>query len=125
MTDVVISYAHQDKDMAARIAELLARHGYRVWWDQRISVGNRFDKEIELQLRKAPAVVVLWSRYSVESNWVREEAAMAVETGALIPVRIHNVDPPPPHRLIKALDLTKWDRNPDAEEFRNLINAVE
>lgn len=125
MTDVFVSYAHQDKEMAARIAELLERHGYLVWWDQRISVGDRFDKEIELQLRKASAVVVLWSRYSIESNWVREEAAMAVETGALIPVRIHNADPPPPHRLTKTLDLTKWDRNPDAEEFRDLINSIE
>jgi len=125
MADVVISYAHQDKEVAARIAELLEGHGYSVWWDQKISVGSRFDKEIELQIRRASAVVVLWSRYSMESDWVRDEAAIAVEVGILIPVRIHNVEPPPPHRLTKALDLTRWGRNSDAEEFRDLINSIE
>ena len=94
MADVFISYAHEDRDAAQRIAAVLGAAGYSVWWDREILGGETFDETIERELEVAGSVIVLWSGHSVPSNWVRSEAAAAVERGVLVPVFIEKVKLP-------------------------------
>ena len=71
MTDVFISYAREDREAAQRLAAALEARGWSVWWDREIPVGHSFDQVIEQQLEAAKSVVVLWSKDSAASEWVK------------------------------------------------------
>src|SRR6188472_4041094 len=72
--DVFLSYAREDNDLAERLANALTASGVTVWWDHKIESGERFPQIIELELAAAKFVVVLWSRASIGSEWVGNEA---------------------------------------------------
>ena len=75
MTDVFISYASEDRERARTLASSLETKGWSVWWDRRIIAGRTFDQVIEQELETAKCVVVLWSKDSIASEWVKNEAA--------------------------------------------------
>jgi hypothetical protein len=91
MTDVFISYASEDRARAKTLAEALQASGLSVWWDRRLIAGQTYDEVIEHELETAKSVVVLWSKYSVVSEWVRNEAQVAAERGTLVPALIDAV----------------------------------
>ena len=72
---IFLSYAHADRAKAQRLAAILEDSGFTVWWDALIEGGSRFANSIDEALSKADAVVVLWSKHSIDSDWVRDEAA--------------------------------------------------
>ena len=80
MPDVFVSYSRDDRKIARQFATGLEREGFGVWWDQAIHAGEAFDRVTEKALEEARAVVVLWSKRSVESDWVRAEATQARAT---------------------------------------------
>jgi TIR domain/AI-2E family transporter len=94
MADIFISYARADRDIAERLAAVLEARGWSVWWDRRFHGGQAFDRLIEEAIETATAVVVLWSQSSIDSDWVRAEAAFGLETNKLVPVRIDSGAPP-------------------------------
>ena len=74
MSDVFLSYSRENQDTARLFAEALQRAGISVWWDDTLSAGEAYDEVTERALEGAKAVVVLWSKASVASRWVRAEA---------------------------------------------------
>lgn len=92
--DVFISYSSQDRDDVRPIVEALEKAHFSVWWDREIGAGAKFERKIEAALDNAKCVVVLWSRNSVESDWVRAEAHEGMARGVLVPVVIDNTRPP-------------------------------
>ena len=88
MASIFLSYSREDSVRAGRIAQALELAGHDVWWDRRIGAGSRFSKEIDAALKKADLVVVLWSKVSVESAWVQDEAADGRDSERLVPVLI-------------------------------------
>src|SRR4029077_13640011 len=79
MADVFISYANQNRDTARLLAASLEACGWSVWWDRKIQPGQSFDQAIERELEFARSVIVLWSKDSISSEWVKNEAALAAE----------------------------------------------
>src|SRR4051812_1766161 len=75
--DIFLSYNRGDLAIARRFAEAFAREGLQVWWDVALRSGEAYDEVTENALREAKVVVVLWSKRSVASRWVRAEAALA------------------------------------------------
>ena len=124
MSDIFISYAREDRLRAQELAAALQRHGWSVWWDRDIKAGQTFDRVIEDALESARCVLVLWSRESVESHWVRAEAAEGQERGALIPVRVDDVEPPLAFRQIQTADLLTWNGDPSDAEFERLVRDI-
>ena len=82
-----LSYDRDDANKARVIALALERAGHSVWWDKHISGGSQFAKEIEQALDKSDVVVVLWTTFSIESPWVRDEAGAGRDRGRLLPCR--------------------------------------
>ena len=119
-----MSYAVEDRATAARVVHALASLGWEGWWDRELAPGRAFDEKIAARLAGASAVVVLWSRHSVASEWVREEASDAKRREILIPAFIETVDPPLGFKLRQAVDLTSWDGSATAPEFTTLAAAV-
>jgi hypothetical protein len=75
-------------------------------------------------LASARCVVVVWSRDSVGSSWVREEADEGRKRGVLIPVLIDEVNPPLGFGRIQAARMIEWDRAPESEAFQKLAADV-
>jgi TolB-like protein len=104
-SNVFLSYARADRPVAAQIAEALNAAGYDVWWDALIEGGAAFAKAIEVALERADAVVVLWSKTSVTSDWVRDEAGRGRDLKKLVPVSLDGMPPPLGFRQYHAIDI--------------------
>jgi hypothetical protein len=124
VSDIFISYAREDHARVQLLADALSGYGWSVWWDQRIPAGKTFDQFIADALADAQCVVVVWSRHSVASSWVREEADEGRKRGVLIPVLIDKVSPPLGFGRIHAASLTEWDGDQDSEAFQRLAADI-
>jgi TolB-like protein len=122
--DVFLSYSREDQAVARRFAEAFERAGLSVWWDQALSAGEAYDKVTETALREARAVVVLWSRHSVESRWVRSEATMADRNGTLVPVMIEECTRPIMFELTQTADLSGWKGDEGDRNWQSLLSSV-
>ncbi len=114
MADVFISYAREDRPLAARLAHALESGGRTVWWDREILPGTDFAELIGAELARAKAVVVIWSPASVASRWVRDEAHEGLDRGVLVPVLAGVAEPPLGYRSLHAVDLGGWTGGEDA-----------
>ena len=113
MASIFLSYARNDLAVAKRVAGALESAGHRVWWDRHLSAGSRFSKEIDLALRAADLVVVLWSPSSIESTWVQDEAAFGRDHKRLLPVLIDAVEPPLGFRQFQGMSVGRSARKLD------------
>jgi hypothetical protein len=86
MSDIFISYARADEARARELASALTRSGWSVWYDRALIPSEEYDERIERELDAARCVIVIWSRASVKSKWVRAEAGAADEQGKLVPI---------------------------------------
>ena len=125
MADIFLSYNEKDRDAVRRLAEALQSTGWSVWWDRRIPAGLTWRGVLERELQQMRCMVVLWSRHSVASEWVCEEAAEGRQLGRLVPVLIENVRPPPGFREIQAADLVEWNGSQDFLGLRRLLEDIE
>lgn len=124
MADVFISYASEDRARAVKLAGALETRGWSVWLDRKIVVGKTFDQVIEHELESARSVVVLWSKDSISSEWVKNEAAVAAERGALVPALIDSVKPPLEFRRRQAADLVGWKGDLAHGGFQALCDGI-
>jgi adenylate cyclase len=108
MADVFVSYARSDKARVAPLVAAIEANGWTVWWDPEICPGQEFDRQIALELKIATAVLVVWTRNSVESRWVRGEAREGAERGILVPVRFERADLPIDVRTLHTTDFDDW-----------------
>ncbi len=122
---VFISYARADRPRVAAIAEAVTRAGYNVWWDALIDGGAEFARLIEQNLASADATVVVWSKNSVGSDWVRDEAAYARDRKCLVPVSLDGTEPPLGFRQYHSIDLSKWRGAASDPEMLAIVRGVE
>ena len=125
MASIFLSYAHEDKTRAQSLAKALEAEGWSIFWDRTIPTGSTWRDYIGKALHNAKCVVVAWSRASIESDWVHEEADEGRERKILVPVLLEHVKPPLGFRSIQAETLVDWDGNPSADEFRKLVSDIE
>lgn len=124
MASVFLSYDRDDVRPARHLARALEAEGHAVWWDLRVRGGAQFAKEIEEALESADAVVVLWSKHSIESAWVRDEAAVGRDTGRLVPVSIDATEPPLGFRQFQTIDFSNWSGRGRPKHFSLLADAI-
>ena len=121
---VFLSYASADRSSAAALAGALSQLGVSVWWDRTIPAGKLYDEVIEAALRSSTCVVVLWSRASIVSEWVKTEAAEGAARRILVPALIESVTIPLEFRRIQAANLTDWNSSISHAGFRDLASSV-
>jgi DNA-binding response OmpR family regulator len=120
-TDLFLSYSRQDLVKIEALAAVLQQAGWSVWWDRHIKTGTSFDKMIEQALTNSRAVIVAWSKNSVDSDWVRAEAAYALENNKLLPVRLDNAAPPLRFINMQTVNFSCWDGSCGDQAFRTLV----
>ncbi len=124
MAGVFLSYDREDLPRARSLALALEKAGHSVWWDRHIKGGAQYSKEIEQQLARADAVIVLWSQRSIDSAWVRDEAAAARDTNRLVPVRLDETEPPLGFRQYHTIDLSQWSGRGKPSQLRETFEAI-
>lgn len=117
---VFLSYAREDRERVKPVADALTERGFDVWWDKSIPAGAQYDREVAGALDASDAVIVFWSRTSLASNWVTQEAEEGLRRGVLIPVLLDDVAPPLGFRQVQVADL----RRDTERKLETLIDAV-
>jgi tetratricopeptide (TPR) repeat protein len=122
MSDIFISYAHQDRPRAQTLAQTLEGRGWSTFWDRTIPSGKTWRETIGKELNGARCVI--GSKSSIESRWVQEEADDANRRGVLVPVLIEDVQPPIGFRSIQAAHLENWGGAETTQAFPRLIADI-
>ncbi len=123
MADVFVSYSRVDKTRVAPLVAAIQARGWSVWWDPEIAPGQEFDRLIDAELAVAGAVLVAWTKDSVESRWVRGEAREAADRGILVPVRFDGATLPIDVRSFHTIDLDASGAS--AAQFEQLLRALD
>ncbi len=124
--DVFLSYAREDRAVAVDMAGRMRSWGCAVWFDHFLVGGQRFHDVINSRLDKANAVVVLWTKNSIVSDWVVYEANRAHSANKMVPVRHPSVNmdsiPAPFAAVLHVIEY--GDRNGLARALRHFGMAV-
>lgn len=86
----------------------LEQKGWSVWWNRDIIAEGVRDKVITEALNGAKCVVLVWSKESVISDLVKNEANVGKKRGILIPVLIDDVEIPLGFKHIQTASLVDW-----------------
>lgn len=126
MSDIFISYASEDRELAKMLAHVLEKQGWSVWWDRKIPFGKNYDEVIAENLAAARCVIVLWTHHSVKSRWVRTEASEAADRNALIPILMTaEIKIPLQFKLLQTANLFGWKPGDVAHpEFERLLAHI-
>jgi hypothetical protein len=92
MSSVFISYSRADRSAAKALASALTSNGYKVWWDAELVGADDFTDAILDALQNARAVIVIWSKASAKSRFVRDEARLALHLGKLVATKVRDFD---------------------------------
>lgn len=119
-----LSYARADQARATALAQALQERGYHLWWDAMIEGGSAYARSIAQALDAADAVLVLWSRNSVESDWVRDEAAQGRDRHRLLPLSLDGTQPPLGFRQYQCIDLSDWHGRSGESQINSIDRAI-
>jgi len=125
MTDIFVSYSHKDEERVRPIVEELEKRGWSVFWDMHIPAAQTWHNYIGNALNISRCVVVVWSRDSIISESVIEEAVIAKKRGVLVPLRIDDIGPPLGFSLIQSPNLSDWKNRSTHPAFQQLVAAIE
>jgi len=124
MADIFVSYSKEDAERARQLVQHLSAQGWSVFWDRNVPPGKQWRKVLEAELMPAACVIVLWSKNSIGSSWVDEEAQEGRKRSVLIPARLDPVEPPFGYKNIQACDLTGWHGEVGSSALQALIAEV-
>ena len=102
MADIFISYANEDIDRVEPLAKALENQGLSVFWDRKIPPGRTWDDIIEEAIEAAKCIIVVWTKESVNSGWVRAEAQEGLDREILVPIKFDDVKIPLRFRPVQA-----------------------
>lgn len=78
--EVFLSHAHEDIALTRRVAAELRRHKIRCWFSEHhIQGGQQWQEEIGAALRRCDFFIVLLTRASIRSKWVKHEVAWVID----------------------------------------------
>ncbi|MCU0891703.1 MAG: TIR domain-containing protein [Sandarakinorhabdus sp.] len=106
-TTVFLSYSRDDRKRALPVIQLLEAAGFSVWWDGKLEGGERFAATTAHALETARAVVVLWSKTSINSHWVHDEATRGRDRKCLVPLSLDGSMPPLGFGQFQVIDISR------------------
>ena len=124
MADIFLSYSQNDIEQAAYLARCLEGEGWTVFWDRDIPPGKVWPDVLDAELVKSRCVVVLWTRSSVNSEWVQYEAGHGRGGGILVPARGEATEPPTGFDEFQAADLVGWAGDTKTSGYHWLLRTI-
>lgn len=123
--DIFVSYARKDGGRLQPFIAALESEGWSVFWDRRVPPGETWRKFIGTRLSNATVVIVVWSRNSVQSDWVVSEAEYAHRRRALVPVSIDVAELPLGLDHVQSEDLVDWLARGGGKLSSGLLSAID
>jgi ABC-type sugar transport system substrate-binding protein len=124
MADIFISYKREDWPEVKPLVHALETKKLDVWWDEKLLPGEKIGPAIQKILDGVSCVIVVWSKRSMESNWVPDEATYGRDHDMLIPISIDGCKPPLGFQQILTADLQSWRGDSNNPNFRKVLLAV-
>lgn len=121
---IFISFKSEEKDKAKVLKDSLEKLGFSIWWSEKIQCGQEWHGEIDKAIEEAAVIIVLWSKKSITSLWVRHEASQAIVRHVYAPVRAELVEIDSPFNRIQATDLQNWSGQINDPGFQNLLVRI-
>jgi len=127
-SQIFISHSSEDWQFVYHsVALRLQGLGYKVWYDKwSIAVGDSIVEKIFSGLSESDALIIVLSKNSINSKWVKEELSFTVMRKLsdsdirLFPVLIDDCEIPHPLRHIKYADF----RSSEEDGFNSLVGAI-
>jgi hypothetical protein len=124
MANIFISYSSTDKTLVKILAHILEQKSWSVWWDRDIPIGENYDNVIERELNQADCVLVIWTKRSIQSEWVKNEASEALNQKKLVPILLEQVQIPLAFKRVESALLIDWNGEGNHPELELLFQAV-
>ena len=126
MFDVFVSYSHADGAVTEKLVAALTAEGLNVDWDShfQIACGVTLTSLLAERCDTAICVLVLWSRHSVASSWVLQEATRGLHRRRLLQATLDGTEPPLGFRDYIYGDLSAWDGTAQDRAFRKVADGV-
>jgi len=112
MADVFLSYSQRVPEPTVALADELTKRGFNPWYDVNLLPGQFFGTVITENIKRAQAVVTIWSPQALTSKWVPAEANMALDQNKLICVRTEDLSAgqlPPPFNTMHTPEWRDFD----------------
>ncbi len=123
MADIFISYAREDREAVEKLAAQIEATGLSCWWDRQLLAGARYLDRTEAELNAAKGVLVVWTKHSIGSYWVADEAGVGRDSSRLAPISLDGSVPPLGFRQFQVIDFSSW-RSGDDQPMRDLLIAL-
>lgn len=121
---VFFSYSRDDQKRVLPLIKAIEQAGFTVWWDGLLGGGERYFLATQEALEHARVVVVAWSKVSVKSHWVHDEATRGRDRGRLVPISIDGTPPPLGFGQFQTVDLSHAKPHPEDPQFAKVIAAI-
>lgn len=77
-----VSYSHKDRDAVLKTITTLYESGWRIWYDEGLTIGDRYDETLEEHVKNASAVLLFDSENSANSLYINQhEIPWAIQYG--------------------------------------------
>jgi hypothetical protein len=124
---VFVSHNKADAEIARTVALFLISEEISVWFDEwEISAGDSIVGKVDDALAKCTHFVIVWSKNSSKSNWVRKELSSALsnaiqkKTLVIIPLKIDDTELPP---LLSDIRHISYHGGTE-DDRREIVNAI-
>lgn len=124
MRTIFISYKREDSKFALQLRQALRGEKFNVWWDEDLQTGEEWEERIDQALMMAEAILVVWSKRSVDSEWVKHEASIGKIRGVLTHVLSEDCQVPKPFKSVQAISLTGWSGQENDPNFVKLVSSI-
>jgi hypothetical protein len=124
--DAFISYSHKDNDVVKPLVELLSINEHKVFWDQDLKAGDRWDTAIRSSIKQSGIFVLFWCCDTSGSGYIAEEVALALRLKKkIIPVKLCAAAMPPSLSAWQWIDLRQRMQHVCADVDHQLNGTAE
>ena len=69
---IFISYSHRDREAVLEIIKRLYEEGWKIWYDEGLTIGDRYDETLEEHVRDCSVFLLFVTSHSLNSRYCRD-----------------------------------------------------
>ena len=69
---IFISYSHIDRSEILEIIKELYESGWKIWYDEGLTIGDRYDETLEAHIKECSAFLLFVTENSINSEYIKE-----------------------------------------------------
>ncbi|MGO9173876.1 MAG: toll/interleukin-1 receptor domain-containing protein [Rhodomicrobium sp.] len=122
--DVFLACSKDDHEFVRNFVRELDKRNISVFQDAEIAVGSVWQDVALSWVQSSRLVIALWSGPSLQDEWVRAEAQLALDREKLFPILIEKVRPPVGFSHLEHIDLSNWDGTSSNRELNEILSKL-